>query len=69
MGQGTVKQTTRKYRLHAFQVVSTSRRNIVTCTSDQRQGFGSVRRFIGSPLVVTTINYNTFKITVIVTHK
>jgi hypothetical protein len=41
----------------------------VTCISDYRRVFGSVSRFVGYSLVVTTINYNTFKITVIITHK
>jgi hypothetical protein len=33
-----------------------------------KRGFGLVNRFIGSSLVVTTDNGNTFKITVIITH-
>jgi hypothetical protein len=32
------------------------------------RGFGLVNRFIGSLLLVTTNNFNIFKITVIITH-
>jgi hypothetical protein len=39
------------------------------CISDYRRGFGLANRFIGYSQVVTTINYNTIKITVIVTYK
>jgi hypothetical protein len=42
---------------------------IVTCISDFRRGSGFANRFIGYSLVVTTNNYKTFKITVIITHK
>jgi hypothetical protein len=44
-------------------------RNAVTCISDYRRGFVLANRFIGYSLIVTTINYNTFKITVIITNK
>jgi hypothetical protein len=43
--------------------------DIVTYISDFRRGFGLANRFIGYSPVVTTINYNTFKITIIITHK
>jgi hypothetical protein len=42
---------------------------VVTYLSDFRRGFGLANRFIDYSSVVTTINYNTFKITVIITHK
>jgi hypothetical protein len=38
---------------------------LVTC----RRGFGLVNRFIEYSQVVTTINYNTLKITVTITHE
>jgi hypothetical protein len=41
---------------------------IVACLGWLRCGFEVMNRFIGSSLVVTTNNYNTFKITVIMTH-
>jgi hypothetical protein len=39
----------------------------VTCISDFRRGFESVSRFIGHSPGGTTINYNTFNLTVTVT--
>jgi hypothetical protein len=42
--------------------------DIVTCFSNLKTGFGLVSRFIGYSLIVTTDNYNTLKITVIITH-
>jgi hypothetical protein len=42
--------------------------HIVTCISDLQTGFGSVSRVTGHSPVVTTNNYNTLKITVIITH-
>jgi hypothetical protein len=44
-------------------------KHIVTCISDLYLGFALVNRFIGYSLVVTTSNYNTFKITVIIAYK
>jgi hypothetical protein len=43
--------------------------NNFTCITDYRRGFGSVNRFTKYSLVVTTSNYTTFKITVIMTNK
>jgi hypothetical protein len=57
--------------LHARYIswFSSHSNNIVTCLSDFRRGFGLANRFIGYSPVVNTINYITFKITVIITHK
>jgi hypothetical protein len=42
---------------------------IITCRSDYRSGFGLPNRFIGYSYVITTINYNTLRIPVIIPHK
>jgi hypothetical protein len=42
--------------------------NIVTCIMWLKTGFGLVNRFIWYSLAVTTINYNTLQITVIIAH-
>jgi hypothetical protein len=41
--------------------------NTVTCRSDFRRGFGLVSRFIGYSLGGSSINYNTFNLTVTTT--
>jgi hypothetical protein len=43
--------------------------DIDTCISDFYMGFGLVNRFHGYSQIVTTINYNTLKITVTIAHK
>jgi hypothetical protein len=54
-----------EYVLHSWLPVY----DIFTCISDFRCGFGLANRFIGYSPVVTKINYNTFKTTVIITYK
>jgi hypothetical protein len=49
------------------QLLQASRKKIFTCVSDFRRGFGSVSRFIWSSPGGTTINYNTFNLTVTTT--
>jgi hypothetical protein len=41
--------------------------NIVMCISEYRRGFGLVNRLFGYSPVVNINNFNTFKITVIIT--
>jgi hypothetical protein len=41
---------------------------ILSRVSVSKDGFGLVNRFIGYSLVVTTMNYNTVQITVIIAH-
>jgi hypothetical protein len=53
-------------RVEALLVV---RNGIVKWVSDFRRGFVLAKLFIGYSLVVSTSNYNTLKITVIITHK
>jgi hypothetical protein len=48
--------------------MANSHNNIVTYIRDYRCGFGLVNRFIGYSPVVTTINYDTLKIILTITH-
>jgi hypothetical protein len=59
----------RTWEKRLFFDISSTNTDTVMCISDLRRGFELANRFIAYSQVVTTVNYNTFKITVIITHK
>jgi hypothetical protein len=64
-----VWQTTKLRNVDTVKLLLFILHDIVKCRNDYGRGFRLANRFIGYSQVVTTINYNTSKITVIITHK